>query len=56
MATDTRVTRVLSLLDELRTDALELIEELPTTDPTSLFMARLRQRVNDSIRELKSLP
>lgn len=54
-SSDTRDNHILALADELRTQALDFLEELPTSDPRCFFLSKLRQRLNDSIRELQSL-
>jgi hypothetical protein len=51
---DSRYQRILATLDDLRTEAADLIDELPSTDLHVLALKRVMRHANSDIRLLQA--
>lgn len=54
MMDDSRYRRLLATLDDVRTEAADLIDELPSTDLHVLALKRVMRHANSDIRLLQA--
>lgn len=53
MRNETRITRLLALLDDARTEAADLLDELPTTSEWVMKLHRVQKHANQDIKALQ---
>lgn len=51
---DSRYRRILAYLDDVRTEAADLLEQLPTTSLYALPLKRIQRHANSDIRLLQA--
>lgn len=50
---DSRYQRILSTLDDVRTECQDLIDEMPSTDLHVIALKRVQKHANDDLRLLQ---
>jgi HD-like signal output (HDOD) protein len=53
MMNETRVVRLVAILDEARTEAADLLDELPSTSEYVMKLRRVQKHANQDIKALQ---